>query len=404
MDEKVVNQNASNVVSIVFNSFEGSVSHYYHFLYGALIPLIEYHLENPDKKLLITTNVGPFQQTLLELFTPEVIVGFEDPVIPPGETYFDDKSMNWVRVKRQGEVILPAYDVFNTSIIRNRDKSQRNLEQLLSIRPEILRFIEDRIPEEYRNIETFEIVLLERATDPYYIEKSKTNQDKGRAIFYTSGKQRRDITNQQELIAGLKTEFPDKVGNVILEGKSMFYQIQIFKNASIVIGQHGAGLANAFFMKPDANMIEVMSPWGRKGDHFRNLADRLRINYYKFDLNEDVGPVDVPTIINIVNNIYSRTSGKRDTWRRDDTNRDSRRNTGDNWRRDDRRDTDRRDDTNRDSRRDTGNNWRRDTDRRDDRRDTFSRNTSRWGGKTKRKNSKKQRRKLKKKTKKHYKK
>ena len=42
---------------IVFNCREGSVSHYYHFLYGALIPLIEFHVNNPDKRLLITTNL-----------------------------------------------------------------------------------------------------------------------------------------------------------------------------------------------------------------------------------------------------------------------------------------------------------------------------------------------------------
>ena len=383
-----------NVVAIVFNCLEGSVSHYYHFLYGALIPLIEYHLENPDKKLLITTDVGPFQNTLLELFTPEVIVGFESPVIPPDETYFDDKSMNWVRIKRPGEIILPAYDVFNTGIIRNRDKSQAKLERLLNIRPQILRFIEDRMPEKYNTVETFEILLLERATDEYYIKKSETNVDKGRAIFYTSGKQRRDITNQQELITGLKTAFPDKVGNIILEGKSLFYQFQIFKNASIVIGQHGAGLANIFFMKPDTNMIEIMSPWGRKGDHFRNLANSLHINYNKFDLNEDIGPVDVNIIIEIVQNIYSRkSSSRRDDYRRSDSRRDDYRRSDsrrDDYRRDDyRRDDSRRSDSRRDDYR-SDNNWRGKSD------------TRRWGGKkikkhkkTKKilnKNSKKQRR------------
>ena len=398
MDEIVVNENSGDVVSIVFNCLEGSVSHYYHFLFGALIPLIEYHIENPDKKLLITTNVGPFQQTLLELFTPEVIVGFEEPVIPPGKKFFDDKSMNKVRIKRPGEVELPAYDVFNTSILNYYD-SPPKLERLLSIRPQILRFIEERIPEEDRNIETFEIVVLERATDPFYIEKLKTNQDKGRDIFFTSGKQRRDITNQPDLINGLKAAFPgkNKVGNIILEGKSLFYQLQLFRNATIVIGQHGAGLANAFFMKPDTNMIEIMSPWGRKGNHFRNLAYNLDINYDKFDLHEDIAPVDVPIIIDIVNDIYSRSDDRKPTYDRPPTY-------------DRRTDYDRRQTYDRPStydrpptydrrptydRKDTTGSWRKTDD------------TRKRGGKqrkTKRKKSKKQRRKLQKKTKKHHKK
>lgn len=294
-----------NVVAIVFNCLEGSVSHYYHFLYGALIPLIEYHLSNPDKKLLITTDVGPFQSTLLEIFTSEVIIGFEQPVIPAGEKFFDDKSMNWIRIKRPGEVILPAYDIFNADIMRNRAKSQDKLRHLISIRPMILRFMNERIPDEYKHVQTFEILLLERATEQYYIDKSKTNPDKSRAIFYTSGKQRRDITNHRELFEGLNASFPGKVGNIILEGKSIFYQFQLFKNASILIGQHGAGLANMFFMNPGTYVIEIMSPWGRRGDHFRNLANSFQISYNKFDLNEDIGPVDVRAIIGMVYDIYN---------------------------------------------------------------------------------------------------
>lgn len=293
-----------NVVPIVFNCLEGSVSHYYHFLYGALIPLIEYHLSNIDKKLLITTDVGPFQSTLLDIFTPQVIVGFEQPIIPAGEKYFDDKSMNWIRTKRPDEVILPAYDVFNADIMRNRAKSQDKLRHLLSIRDTILQFMNDRIPDEYKHMQTFEIILIQRATEQYYIDKSMTNPDESRSIFYTSGKQRRDITNHAELLEGMKRTFPGKVGNIILEGKSIFYQFELFKRARIVIGQHGAGLANIFFMTPGTHMIEIMSPWGRRGDHFRNLANSLQINYNKFDLDKDIGPVDVNQIIRMVNNIY----------------------------------------------------------------------------------------------------
>lgn len=396
-----------NTVAIVFNCFEGSVSHYYHFFYGALIPLIEYHLQNPDKKLLITTDVGPFQSTLLEIFTPTVIIGFEMPVIPPGEKFFDDKSMNWIRIKRPGEVILPAYDIFNTDLIRNNVKTQNKLPHLLEIRPTILKFIEDRMPEEYKHMQTFEIVLLERATEQYYIEKSKTNIDKSREIFYTSGKQRRDITNHNELLAGLTASFPSKIGNIILEGKSIFFQFQLFKNAKIVIGQHGAGLANIFFMQPEGYLVEIMSPWGRRGNHFKNLANSLHVNYYKFDLERDIGPVDVNVIIEILHNIYSadrydtKSKYKRyDDRRYDDRRYDDRRyhdRRYDDRRYDDRRYDDRRYDDRRGYNDRRGYDDRRDYDDRrsygrsygdsrygDSKRDDVgyaTRKTERWGGK-----------------------
>ena len=291
-----------NDVRIVFNCREGSVSHYYHFLYGALIPLIEFHVNNPDKRLLITTNVGPFEYMLRELFG-DIIIGFENPVIPPGAEYFDDKSMNYVRTKFPNEIELPAYDVFNTKIY-NSSKSRDLLRRLDELKPIVNNFIELKMPDKYKDIETYEILLIQRDVDEYYVDKRLENRDFKRDIFYTSGKQRRDVLNHRQMTSELKQLFGSKINNVILEKKSLFHQYKLFKNASIVIGQHGAALGNIFFMNPNSNLLEIMSPWGRQGNHFANLANYLHINYGHVFMESDIDNVNVPELIRISERMY----------------------------------------------------------------------------------------------------
>ena len=291
-----------NDVRIVFNCREGSVSHYYHFLYGALIPLIEFHVNNPDKRLLITTNVGPFEYMLRELFG-DVIIGFENPVIPPGAEYFDDKSMNYVRTKFPNEIELPAYDVFNTKMYNNL-KSRDLLRRLDELKPIVNNFIELKMPDKYNDIETYEILLIQRDVDEYYVDKRSENRDFKRDIFYTSGKQRRDVLNHQQMTSELKQLFGSKINNVILEKKSLFYQYKLFKNASIVIGQHGAALGNIFFMNPNSNLLEIMSPWGRQGNHFSNLAHHLHINYGHVFMESDIDNVNIPELMRIAERMY----------------------------------------------------------------------------------------------------
>ena len=293
--EENYNIQKENDIRIVFNCREGSVSHYYHFLYGAMIPLIEYHINNPDKQLLITTDVGPFKSILMELFE-DVIVGFESPDIPSGAEYFDDKSMNYVRNKVPGEIILPAYDLFNTKLYNN-DRSINSLKRLEELIPLVNNFIEMKMPEKYKNVETYEILVIERDVDDYYINKRITNEDVKRDIFYTSGKQRRDVLNHREMMEELRGVFGTKINNIVLEKKSLFYQYQLFKNASIVIGQHGAGLGNIFFMKPNSNLIEIMSPWGRQGNHFRNLSHYLRINYRYVFMENDIDNINISELV-----------------------------------------------------------------------------------------------------------
>jgi capsular polysaccharide biosynthesis protein len=45
-----------------------------------------------------------------------------------------------------------------------------------------------------------------------------------------------------------------------LEQLAFRQQIELFANADVVCGLHGAGLANALFMRPESKMIEIFDP------------------------------------------------------------------------------------------------------------------------------------------------
>jgi capsular polysaccharide biosynthesis protein len=66
---------------------------------------------------------------------------------------------------------------------------------------------------------------------------------------------RRRVANGEEMEDVLSAH---GVVPLSLEEKSFAEQIEIFKNASLIIGQHGAGMANAIFSRPGTRIVELM--------------------------------------------------------------------------------------------------------------------------------------------------
>ena len=66
---------------------------------------------------------------------------------------------------------------------------------------------------------------------------------------------------------------------VILEELAFIEQVQVVAQADVVMGDHGAGLSHIVFCKPDAQVIEILSPaWPRP--HFWAIASQLDLRYY----------------------------------------------------------------------------------------------------------------------------
>eukprot|EP01035_Chromulina_nebulosa_P002216 gene2216-2991_t len=172
-------------VSIYFLCNEGSVTHYYHFLFGALMPLIEYHLSTKCSVFSIMTDIGPMKSILCEM--PFNIVKICGPLeelnnnSQPRKAH-DDKSAYASLQLESKDVQLPAYDSFGTQLF-----DDNYVPKMCSrSRKQALTFLARFMPPYIASIAPVKIILIERKTDSYYQEVKDPNRSD---IYSTNGSQ-----------------------------------------------------------------------------------------------------------------------------------------------------------------------------------------------------------------------
>ena len=93
---------------------------------------------------------------------------------------------------------------------------------------------------------------------------------------------KRRILNEKKIIKYLES-IHFKV--YALEDISFKEQINIFKNAKIIISAHGSGLTNIIFSNPLCNLLEIYGP-GCGERCFARIANKLGINYWALKIND----------------------------------------------------------------------------------------------------------------------
>ncbi|MEM7120819.1 MAG: glycosyltransferase family 61 protein [Pseudomonadota bacterium] len=95
------------------------------------------------------------------------------------------------------------------------------------------------------------------------------------------GATRRTVTNHKVVAEAIETFCSRNAlafRNVQLDGLSFAEQFRIFRTSRVIIGQHGAGLTNALWLKPGAaSLIELAQRDTR--DHFSNLSEDFGVAY-----------------------------------------------------------------------------------------------------------------------------
>ena len=121
------------------------------------------------------------------------------------------------------------------------------------------------------------ILLIERLpSDDSYL---KDTERRG------AGATRRSIKNHEELEQTIRSMVASsyEFHNLTLENMSLEEQLTYFDSAAVVIGQHGAGLANMLWMQEKTAVVE----FGFKSKkHFQKIGSALNIEHFVFDYNE----------------------------------------------------------------------------------------------------------------------
>lgn len=286
--------NDSNNEQILFCCFEGSVTHYYHFLFGALFPLIEYHIRFKKNNFIILTDIGPMKGLLTEMTFN--IVEIRGPQLNDNKKKAHDDKSAYSGMKLSGlEKSLTGYDCFNDIFYQD----DYVIKMSVPTRKLILDYFKINIPRYIKLIPTADIILIERATESYYSDVSSNLT----AVFQTSGSQRRYISNHSSISSSLKKIYGDKFINLTLERSSLFYQYHMFSNAKIIIAQHGASLSNVFFMSKGSSVIEICPPWSRNLYHFKNLSSFCGLKYTSIHQDDDHSDIDADLLLSQIESI-----------------------------------------------------------------------------------------------------
>ena len=287
-----------NVSAVKFFTNEGEPAHYHHFFFGVLLPLIEFHLDHPNLGIRLLTDVGPMKSILCDM--PLNLV---DIVL---------NSTAYQRVARIPRNILEeivanecthnayfcgfGYDLYGKRFFGN--SRYKNISDTTILR--ILNFFDQTIPHHIRIQKTYNIILIERSIDKQYTGL-------GAKLFDSAGAMRRHFTNHRELDLALKEKYKSEYSNVVLEGSGIYSQYSLFKNAKVVIAQHGAALSNIFFMcdRRDSGLqshrpviLEISSNYSA---FFSNICSVCNLRYRRILIEKEVTIVNTTLIIAAVN-------------------------------------------------------------------------------------------------------
>ncbi len=280
-------------VHLTFKNRGGSVEHYYHFVLGYLVPLLNSLGEIGEvaaARRVYLRSCVLFDPLLMEIELPNLRIlprrlhkwlGSFLRILP--------ESLSFRCFKMRGFDTPSAYDphVFRNVSKILREKLQEKIDHAAD---EIGRPEAGMAPR---------VLLIDRAAPhTHYLARRK-----GRTPSAGSG--RRSIANVDALEEALR--LPGLNLRVeTLEGKSLAFQIALFQSADIIVAQHGAALCNMLWSRPSTAIVEIL-PRGaditRPLNHFSELAGCLRLAYRSVAQDGRHGAVDVTQVTEAIHQL-----------------------------------------------------------------------------------------------------
>lgn len=132
----------------------------------------------------------------------------------------------------------------------------------------------------------------------YFIRKLRSeltkiyavNKPEKRIYISRTKANRRKILNENEILPLLQY-FKFEV--IYCDSMSLMEQVMLFSQTTILVSNHGAGLTNMLFMKPESVVLELRSKGDSHNNCYFSLASALQIGYYYCEcsrFNDNIDP------------------------------------------------------------------------------------------------------------------
>lgn len=269
------------------HNFAGHLTHYHHFFGGVMLPLLEWTSVGVVSKadVVAIRDCGPMN-TEMEQWAE--ILGLR--IVPVPHCLLSPLAACG---------LLEAWDAPGYDFSFREDWYPRKM-IVGKIRNHVFRLMDSASPDsQSRRSANPKIVIIARGKpDPFY--KSRKADTK------TSGAERRSIPNLDELVDHLSDLSPD-VAVAYLENMKVSDKVRIFRDADLVVGQMGAGLNNALWMKPDSALIEILPLNSIRPNFavFANICHRMEIRHRRVVQESDHAAVNVPLVMGFAKDLIT---------------------------------------------------------------------------------------------------
>lgn len=244
-------------------TWQGSVEHFYHFLLGYFVPLVRWQ-EHTGELEFSVRDCGPMNPwfTLLhpdsdvDLMTPSWML----------QRYLTHKQ---------------EYRVFHEW----DDPRRFHKKSLRHVASTVL----SRIQQEGVSSRGGRITVIERRPSPdFYLT--------GSSDAYASGSDWRSVPNLQDVMDQLQGY--GEVQLVDTATLTPVEQVQLLAQTDVLVGQHGAGLANMTWMKPGSVVIEIQPPLIAPIDRiFSSLAGAMSLNHLTVSQTDEHAPIEAAAVL-----------------------------------------------------------------------------------------------------------
>jgi hypothetical protein len=240
------------VIHLTIRNHFGSVEHYYHFLLGFMVPLVNWYTTHDGAaypKILIRS-CAILDSLILELAIPNLVVlDKEEHRSLVAQTSWEHHPLKHIHLDGYDNEIL-----FDRAIFTH---VARDIKQRLGI--------SDAVQHTELQRESPTIVVIGRKqTDPYYLS--------AQSEIHSSGSMRRSIPNLTEIVEVLQPL--GEVHQIYLEGLPFKEQIRWFMRADMIVAQHGAALGSLIFCREGTAIVEILPP--NKANFLRLIKNIVR--------------------------------------------------------------------------------------------------------------------------------